>query len=271
MPSETEDQLAREETFHDEWASSTPVDKVMVRPAFESFVAMENRLCLELMSPLAGKRVLDLGTGLGEAAVYFALQGAQVTAVDVSPAMIETASRVAAHHGVAIEGIVSPLEQLELPAESFDVVYGANVLHHVSEIEATLARVEQALVPGGLCVFWDPIAYNPVINVYRRLATEVRSEDEAPLKFSVLKIFRRYFADVRHREFWLLTLSLFLKYYLIDRKHPNEVRYWKSILEERPETTGRWFGPLSRLDGFLLRIPPLNRLAWNTVIWARKA
>lgn len=260
----------REQSFHDQWAQQTPVEEIRVREAFESFTALENRLCLSLMAPLAGKRVLDLGCGLGEAAVYFALQGAEVTAVDISPGMVERAQEVARHHGVEIEGVACSLEELEVGEGRFDVVYGANVLHHVTDIEAVLSRVARALRAGGLCLFWDPLAYNPVINVYRRLATQVRTDDEHPLRFSVLEIFRRHFTDVRHREFWLLTLALFLKYYLVDRKDPNRHRYWKEIYREDPRTTGRWFRPLARLDQLLLRVPPLNYLAWNTVIWGRR-
>ncbi len=262
--------LAEEEAFHDAWARHTDLRSIRVREAFESFTALENRHCLEVMGPLAGRRLLDLGAGLGESSVYFALQGARVTAVDLSPEMVRTAQRLAALHGTEIEGLACPLEELAVEEGAYDFVYGANVLHHVTDVGAVLRRVRDALKPGGRCVFWDPIAYNPVINVYRRLATEVRTEDERPLRRSVLVAFRRHFAEVQHREFWLLTLALFLKYYLIDRKDPNQVRYWKEIYREEPRTTGRWFRPLAALDRLLLRIWPLNWLAWNTVIQARR-
>lgn len=260
----------REEAFHDRWADEIPVESVHVRAAFESFVALENRFFLSLFAPLAGRRVVDLGCGLGEAAVYFALQGADVTAVDISPGMVRRAQEVARHHGVEVRGVVTSLERLDLPAGAFDLAYGANVLHHAADIEAVLARVQCALKPGGTCFFWDPLAYNPAINVYRRMATSVRTSDEHPLRFSVLDVFRRHFVDVRHREFWLSTLALFLKYYFVDRLDPNQVRYWKRILEESSPSTERWFGRLARVDAVLLRLPPINRLAWNTAIWARK-
>ena len=90
----------REEAFHDAWAQGTDLESIRVREAFESFTALENRHCLELMGPLEGRRVLDLGAGLGETSVYFALQGARVTAVDISPQMVLRASQLAAHHDV---------------------------------------------------------------------------------------------------------------------------------------------------------------------------
>ncbi len=264
------DALAREAAFHDAWARETELASVGVHEAFESFAALENRHCLRLMGPLEGRRILDLGAGLGETSVYFALQGARVTAVDLSPEMTRRIRQLAAFHGTEVDTVASPLESLEVEDDAYDFVYGANVLHHVTHVEATLRLTRRALRPGGMCLFWDPIAYNPAINVYRRMANRVRTRDERPLRRGVLALFRRHFIDVRHREFWLLTQALFLKYYLIDRKDPNEVRYWKEIYREDPATTGRWFGALRAVDDALLRLWPLNWLAWNILIWARK-
>jgi 2-polyprenyl-3-methyl-5-hydroxy-6-metoxy-1,4-benzoquinol methylase len=266
-----EDVLERERRFHDGWASGTEATAVRVRAAFEAITAPENRLILRLMGDLRDRRVLDLGSGLGEAATYFALQGARVTATDLSPEMCALAQETARRHGVTIDAVATPVERLSVPEASFDLVYGANLLHHVSDLDATLAAVARALRPGGRCFFWDPLAYNPAINVYRRMATAVRTSDERPLRFEVLALFRRHFADVRHREFWLTTLLLFAKYYLVDRVHPNADRYWKRILDETPRTIGWWFLPLQRVDGALLSLPLVRRLAWNMVVWARKA
>jgi 2-polyprenyl-3-methyl-5-hydroxy-6-metoxy-1,4-benzoquinol methylase len=43
----------------------------------------------QLLGEVAGRRFLDLGCGTGQEAVYFALQGANVTAIDISPVGIE--------------------------------------------------------------------------------------------------------------------------------------------------------------------------------------
>jgi ubiquinone/menaquinone biosynthesis C-methylase UbiE len=269
-PQTAESQFARERAFHDEWATSVTPEKVAVRPAFENVTAPENRFILQQMGDLKDKTVLDLGSGLGESAIYFALQGAKVTATDISPEMCALCQQTARTHGVEVEAVATPVELLQVPEAHFDVVYGANLLHHVSDIDAALAAVRRALKPGGRCFFWDPLAYNPAINVYRRIATKVRTEDEHPLRFEVLDLFRKHFVEVEHREFWLLTLFLFVKYYAIDRVHPNASRYWKRILEEDPKKLRSWFVPLQRLDDLLLRLPLVRRLAWNTVIWARR-
>lgn len=260
---------ANEIAFHDEWASSLSLDEINVHEAFEAPTAMENRFILNHMGPLAGKRVLDIGVGLGESSVYFALQGADVTCTDISPGMVNTAIRLARFHGVEIQGVVMAGEELDLPEGYFDFVYVANTLHHVTDKRSLFAHMQRALRPGGRFYSFDPLAYNPVINVYRRMATKVRTEDEAPLTFADVQLAGEYFQNVGHHEFWVSTLALFLKYYLIDRVHPNDDRYWKRIFRETPETLGWWL-PLRAMDDVLTRLPVIRRLAWNIVMWGTR-
>jgi SAM-dependent methyltransferase len=258
-----------ESAFHDQWAQETPLENIAVREAFESLTAVENRAILALMGDLRGKKLLDVGAGLGESSVYFALLGADVTALDLSPRMVECATQLARAHGVSIRGVVQCGERLDVPEEHFDLVYIANTIHHVTGKDLLFRQIHKALKPGGRFFSYDPLGYNPVIEVYRRMATKVRTEDEAPLVFDDIEIARKYFPNVQHREFWILTLSLFLKYYLIDRVHPNSDRYWKRILRE---TSGSlwWWTPLDLADRFLTRLPLVRRLAWNMVMWGEK-
>jgi 2-polyprenyl-3-methyl-5-hydroxy-6-metoxy-1,4-benzoquinol methylase len=100
---DAESVFERERRFHDGWASRTSVPDVRVRAAFEAVTAPENRFVLERMGDLTGRRLLDLGSGLGEAAVYFALRGARVTATDISPEMCALALETGRRHGTEIE------------------------------------------------------------------------------------------------------------------------------------------------------------------------
>ncbi len=262
--------LETEAEFHDRWAEETRVDDVPIDAAFRGVTAPENRFILERMGDLRGKRVLDIGAGLGESSVFFAQQGAEVVTSDLSPKMVEFAVRLGRSHGVEIQGVVASAEDLRVPSNSFDFVYMGNLIHHIEDRDRLFASVRDALKPGGFMYSWDPIAYNPAINVYRRIATGVRTPDEAPLTRADVARMRRYFVDVGHREFWLLTLAIFGKYYFLDRLNPNQVRYWKRILQEHDRMPS-WFGPLQSLDAALLRLPALRWLAWNIVMWGRKA
>lgn len=260
----------KEQDFHDAWAEQTDLSQVNVQAAFENLTAPENRYILKLMGDLTGLRLLDIGAGLGESSVYFALRGARVTANDLSSVMLDRCVALGRRYGVEIFPLLGSAEQDDFGTEAFDIVYGANVLHHVQDVGAVLQAVRKAMKPGGRFFFIDPLAYNPAIQVYRRLASKVRTEDEAPLTFAVLDLFKQIFSEVQHREFWLASLLIFCKYYFLDRIDPNQDRYWKRILREDPDAIGWWFKPLLRLDELLLKLPWFPYLAWNIVIWGRK-
>ena len=259
-----------ERKFHDEWAASESADGVEIDAAFEAMTAPENRFILEILGNLRGKKLLDVGTGLGESAIYFAKLGAEVTAVDISPKMIELCADNAKRHGVQLTTHVATGEGLGLPPDSFDIVYAANLLHHIHDRDQFLGNMRQVLKPGGIFVAWDPIKYNPAINVYRRKATEVRTPDEMPLGMEDMRRGKRFFPDLQHRSFWLTAMTLFLKYYFVDGKNPNRERYWKAILKETPGSIGWWFQPLQAIDRALLRLPGVDMLAWNVVQWGTK-
>ena len=260
----------REAAFHDAWASDTKLSDILVRECFEAPTAMENQFILQRMGDLRGKKLLDIGAGLGESSVYFALQGADVITVDISPQMVETALKLGVQFGVKLQGLVSGGEALNLPEAAYDIIYIANTIHHVQDRALLFVQMQRALKPGGRFFSYDPLAYNPVINVYRRMASEVRTPDEAPLTVADLRLAKKYFRNVGHREFWVSSLLLFVKYYLRDRVNPNADRYWKRILRETPQTL-RWWMPLRTLDKFIARIPLMRWLAWNMVMWGEKA
>src|SRR5205814_7778774 len=96
-----------------------------------------------------------------------------------------------------------------------------------------------------------------------------RTDDESPLRRSDVSVAEKYFDVVGHREFWILSLALFVKYFLVDRVHPNTDRYWKRILRERPENLW-WWSPLEVADRALACLPGIRWMAWNLVMWGRK-
>ena len=153
-----------EEIFHDKWAASVDVTKINVRQMNEACTAPEMRYIRLTLGELKGRTLLDVGCGLGEAAVYFALLGAEVTAMDISPGMCATARRLAECNGVQISTHVSAAENLGLPVDKFfDVIYTGNTLHHV-DIAATMPRLLKHLKPGGVFVSWDPGSRAPCLS-----------------------------------------------------------------------------------------------------------
>ncbi|HEY0863432.1 MAG TPA: class I SAM-dependent methyltransferase [Lacunisphaera sp.] len=257
-----------EEVFHDEWAASTDVTQIDVRQMNEACTAPEMRFLTRALGDLRGRTLLDVGCGLGEASVYFALRGADVTASDISPGMCDAARRLAEHNGVKIRTHVSASEDLGFPADTkFDVIYTGNTLHHV-DIAATMPLLLKHLKPDGVFVSWDPVAYNPAINYYRRNAMEVRTEDEHPLRLADIRAVRSHFKESRIAWFWLSTLLIFIIMKFVQRRDPNKERYWKKVVEEADQWAWLYW-PLEELDRLLLHIPFLRPLCWNVVIVGR--
>lgn len=266
---EREHLLGREARFHDAWADEVDPGAVDPFRAFEVATCPENRFIDAWLGDVRGLRVVELGCGLGEASSWFARRGAEVLATDISAGMCRVATAVAAARGLTIETRVSSADALDLPDASVDVVYAANLLHHV-DIDACVAEVHRVLRPGGRACFWDPLAHNPVINVYRWMATQVRTPDEHPLTMQDVARIRGRFGGGEVRFFWLTSLLIFLRFFLWDRVHPNAVRYWKKILDEAEQLEGT-YRPLARLDDVLLRyLPFLGRWCWNVVLCLEK-
>ena len=264
----TNDLLQREEAFHDEWASSVDPASVPVREAFTLPTCPENRWIHASLGDVRGKTVLELGAGLGEASAWFAMHGANVIATDLSGGMLVLARRVAELHGAEVTAVQMDGAVLALADASVDVVYGANVLHHVDQARC-IAEVHRVLRPGGVAVFWDPLRYNPVINIYRRMATAVRTEDEHPLGVGDLRLLQRTFGHVEARFFWLAALGVFVWFFAGLRVHPNAERYWKKIITDY-ESIAALYGVLAVVDRVLLRIPGLRWWAWNIAVVCRK-
>jgi ubiquinone/menaquinone biosynthesis C-methylase UbiE len=263
-----DDRVRRERIFHEGRAAMMRVDLVDVAATFERSTAPENRFILARLGDVRGRTVLDLGCGAGENSIYFAQRGARCVAVDCAPGMVDAALRLAKRYGVTIEGRVADASKLDFPDASADVVYAANFLHHVDP-EPALREIHRVLKPGGVAATWDPLRHNPVINIYRRMATLVRSEDERPLDIDIVRFAERLFSRVEWDTFWLTTLWLFVRFYAIERVHPNADPYWKKIIieERRLRPT---YERLERVDRWLKRVPFVKRFAWNLAVVAWK-
>ena len=261
--------LKKEQEFHDRWAAAIDVDGIRVSDYFEACTAPENRFILQQLGSVQGKLLLDLGCGAGENSVYFAMRGADCVASDYSPGMVDVALKLAEKNGVTVQGKVINAMAIDYPDNTFDIVYASNLLHHIPDPQITIQEIYRVLKPGGKMCFWDPLKHNPVINVYRRMATEVRTDDEMPLDINIVNFVRSRFSQTAYDTFWIASLWIFLRFYLIEKINPNEERYWKKIIIEH-ERLRPTYRRLEKLDRILKRIPGMKRMAWNLAIVATK-
>jgi 2-polyprenyl-3-methyl-5-hydroxy-6-metoxy-1,4-benzoquinol methylase len=100
----------------------------------------------------AGKRVLEIGCGIGTDTINFARAGASVTAVDLSDQSLEIARKRAALCGCTnIVFVQANVERLAtaIPVEPYDLVYSFGVIHHTPQPELALAQIRSFLAPNG--------------------------------------------------------------------------------------------------------------------------
>lgn len=100
-----------------------------------------------------GKRVLELGCGIGTDTINFARAGARVTAVDLSADSLDVARRRAEVFRLAdrIRFYTADGECLSetVPVETYDLVYAFGVIHHTPHPEQAVRQLRRYLAPGG--------------------------------------------------------------------------------------------------------------------------
>ena len=100
-------------------------------------------------------KALELGCGTGFFTLNLKLAGIIDTGhvTDLSPGMVEVAQRNARGLGFEVEGRVADAERLPYDDDSFDLVMGHAVLHHIPDLDAAFAEILRVLRPGGRFVF----------------------------------------------------------------------------------------------------------------------
>ena len=101
------------------------------------------------------RRALEVGAGTG----FFLLNLKQAGVVgeghvtDISPGMVEAARRNARVLGYEVEGRVADAESLPYEDDTFDLVVGHAVLHHIPDLDRAFSEVLRVLRPGGRFAF----------------------------------------------------------------------------------------------------------------------
>lgn len=111
------------------------------------------------MAPIVGgERMLDAGAGDGNVALLAARAGAEVTACDFAPDLVERGERWCADEGLAIDWVTADLEELPFPDAHFDHVRSAFAPMFCLGARQALAELLRVTRPGGTLAFsaWEP-------------------------------------------------------------------------------------------------------------------
>jgi SAM-dependent methyltransferase len=158
-----------------------------------------------LIADANGRDILEIGSGRGETVLELAGHGANVTGIDLSDVAAASAQERAKDLGLQARFLAMDAEATQFADDSFDIVCGGAILHHL-DIEKAYQEISRILRPGGYAIFLEPLGYNPFINLYRRVTPDLRTPDEHPLLMRDLVLAERYFADVRVTYYYLTTL-----------------------------------------------------------------
>ncbi len=116
---------------------------------------LEQALLLELLGPLTGKMLLDVGCGDGALAVVLARRGAHVTGLDADPAMIAAARQRTEREAVPLTIIEGRGEALPFLRGTFDVTLAVTSLCFVPNAAQAIAEMARVLKPGGRLVIGE--------------------------------------------------------------------------------------------------------------------
>lgn len=117
-------------------------------------------VCAELASTLPGREFLDYGSGIGSNALVFGLAGFNVTLADVADPLRNFARWRCEQRGIPVRTIDLKVQTPE--RDRYDVITCFDVLEHVPDPLAALARIRNALRPGGILFLYAPFGYDPV-------------------------------------------------------------------------------------------------------------
>jgi ubiquinone/menaquinone biosynthesis C-methylase UbiE len=100
-------------------------------------------------------RALEIGAGTGYFSLNLLRAGVigEAVSTDISPGMLDELERSAAELGLPVETAACDASQLPFEDESFDLVFGHAVLHHLPDLEAAFREFRRVLRPGGVVAF----------------------------------------------------------------------------------------------------------------------
>jgi ubiquinone/menaquinone biosynthesis C-methylase UbiE len=155
------------------------------------------------------KKILDYGCGDGDTAVSLVKKGVEVVGIDIADIRIKKCKELAKKEGVSNRAsfFVMDAEKTTFPDNYFDGIICSGVLHHLDTKKAfgELARI---LKSEGSVICNEPLAYNPVFQLYRKMTPYLRSEWEAEhiLSKKDFRLVEKYFGKVEKKFFYLFSL-----------------------------------------------------------------
>ena len=146
-------------------------------------------------------QVLDVGTGPGFFAINLALSGHDVTAVDITQAMLDKAADNAAHYGAMVRFEQANVHELPFQDGSFDLIVSRNVVWNLEQPKKALNEWARVLLKGGRILYFDANWYLYLFDEQARVQHETAQIEATRLyskEKSVAKDLASKMEDIAH-------------------------------------------------------------------------
>lgn len=190
-------------------------------------------------------KVLELGCGTAYFTRDLAKSGATVTAIDISPELLQAARNSCPAENVTFE--IQNAYAMAYSDASFDSVVGSSVLHHL-ELDRAVNEIHRVLKPGGMICFTEPNMLNPQIALQKNVPAIKRRLGDSPDETAFFR--------------WPLRLRL------------EQVGFREVLIQPfdflHPRTPLSWIPVVENLSKLIEKIPLLREIAGSLYIRAVK-
>jgi len=214
MVQDNDDTKSTEKTYHESfYHRDEPLESISVegvrddwlRPCYigEGDYYSENRGAFHDLihedGGWEGKRVLDYACGFGHFAIYYALTGAgQVDGFDIAEAAIARGKERVDAQGLSPQVTLTAMDAsaLSYPDDTFDMIIGHGVIHHVIKYPHVFEEMHRVLKPGGKAYFLEGLADFPLWRLHWKIKGEVPQGD-VPIFAKEIREKAHLFSDVK--------------------------------------------------------------------------
>ncbi len=227
--------------------------KKLRRHSFYYSYKREAKLFDKIIPEFKDQNVLEIGSHSWLSWIKGRVVPKKLTCINISQVELNKGIDNAKDVGFETEFILMDANKLAFPDNSFDIVYGGAILHHL-DIEQSVNHIHRVLKPGGKILFLEPLNMNPLYKLYRMLNKKERTPDEHALVHKDFKLIRKNFTfDHYFFDFFTVFTGL------ISLKLYGDKNY------------GNWINKTGyHLDVFFSKIPFLHFLFARAIIYGKK-
>ncbi len=253
-PTRTNEEIAKTEAeYWDENKLDRTKIKKLRRHSFYYSYKREAKIFDKLIPTFQDKNVLEIGSHSWISWIKGRVKPRKLTCINISQVELNKGINNAKGLPFETEFHLMDANNLTFDDNTFDVVYGGAILHHL-DIEQSVTHIHRVLKPGGQILFLEPLNMNPLYKIYRAFNKKERTPDEHALVGKDFKLIRskftfdHYFFDF----FTVITGYISLKIFG-DKKYDN------------------WINKLGyRLDVFFSKVSFLHFLFARAIIYGKK-